>query len=140
MNNNDTKINELMLKVAQKKEELGSKPKFVLNTNGLFKNPNGTSVNINTVNDESTVVYLTSILVGLEDAHKKACEILGVDVIFKHDGFTLKDWVSDFKNRIALIKWNQKKTELDNAEKKLAGLMSEDAKTSQALKELEGLI
>jgi uncharacterized protein YlaN (UPF0358 family) len=59
---------------------------------------------------------------------------------FQYNGFSAVDYIEDFKTRISLIKWNQKKELLTNTEKKLQSLVSEEARTEMELDSISKLL
>lgn len=113
--------------------DLGPKPKFILATNGLFKN-NAVVLNLNTVNDVDVLVgVLASLMTGAEMV-AKARKRLGLEEqTYMHDGFSINDWETDIKNKVKMLEWNKKKAKLDQTTAKLNSLMSEDARTSAEL-------
>lgn len=137
MSKNDNKIKELMVLAEKKKKALGKKPRATWRTNGVFKFNNGAHMNLNAVCSEDAIVdALAFALIG-KSATIEACEILGVaEQEVEYNGYTLEDWTFDFKLRVSMIKWDKDKKKLDALEKKLNGLISEDAKTEMALEDI----
>lgn len=134
---NDAQIKNLLEVVEKKKKELGDKPTRTSITNGLFKYDDRNTVNINTVNDATVFVEILSFILDRKKTTEEASKRLGVEAKkFEWAGFTLEQWEEDFKSRVELIKWNQKKKDLDATNKKLKELISEDGKTAMALEEI----
>jgi len=140
---NDSKIKQLMAKVEEQKNALGTKPRAKWNTNAVFKYPNGDFVNLNTVNegDFGKLVDALSFLLTTESVRQKASERLGVPVEeFKHGGYSIKEWEEDFKLRIGIVQFDDRKRKLDATTKKLKSLISEDTRTEMELDEIESLL
>lgn len=136
MSKNDGKIKLMMAKVAEMKKNLGEKPRAVLKTNGLVE-VDGKKMNINVMSADEIVLVFGNLL-SEEKAVSEAANKLGVsDYTFKVSGFTLADWETDFKNRVANLEYQKRKAKLDATEAQLKSLMSEDARTEAALEEIE---
>jgi len=139
-NKNDGKIKELILKVEEQKQALGSRPKFILKTNGIFKYDEKKFFNLN-VAHEKTLVEALAFLYIKKDYTNKACSELGVNFYkFEWDGYTLDEWKDDFKSHINLVKWEEKKKLLDATQKKLDSLVSEEVKTELELDNIAKLL
>ena len=142
MNKNDVVIKELLDDIKKQKLELKKYKRSSLITNGLytFKHKN---ININTINNISTIVELVADLVITKTGYTEACKILNVHPIETNTlfgGYLFDDWIIDFKSRIKTIEYNKRKTVLDASEHKLNELMSTDAKTASDLDKLKELI
>lgn len=121
MSKNDEKIKALMVKVADMKKGLGEKPRFVLRTNGLV-NDGSKSYNINVLSKEQ-VLDIFGYLIQEFSKKSEAAKILGLTAFDKKiNGFMLNDWQDDFKNRIAVIEYQEKKARLDATEAQLKAL------------------
>lgn len=139
---NDAKIKKLMQTVEDKKKALGTKPRKVLDTNGVFKYPSGDHFNINATNDTKKIVAALAFLLQWENTHRDAAGRLGLDddEPYVHDGYTVEAWGADFKHRVAVIEYERKKRELDALKRKLDGLISADGKTEMELESIEALL
>jgi len=134
----DEQIKKLQKVVDDKTKALGPRPKFILYTNGLYKGSSN-SANLNTIDQDKAVAILTELL-AKSHFHTEACKTLKVDSEYMHDGFPISDWEKDLKNRVGVLQWAEKNKQLDVTRKKLADLMSEDAKTDAALADIESLL
>lgn len=56
------------------------------------------------------------------------------------NGYTLQEWVDDFKTRASIVAWESKKKELEAFEAKLKKLVSEDTRTAMEIDEIAGLL
>lgn len=137
MNKNDEKIAELLKKVTAQRAALPSKPRASYITNCVVV-IRGNTVNLNVLDKDGLVTSFAMFLA--EDFYKvearKRLGLVSVSKMFGSD-YTLADWEADFKTRLAILDWNEKKASLDKTEAKLKALMSEDSKTASALADLE---
>lgn len=135
MSKNDEKIKALLTAVDKKREELGTKPKAVWNTNGVIDGNN-----INTLNSTEKCIALASKLLIERSATSEACKLLGVDVAGSQRASYLEDALNDLKLRVKIINWDADKKKLQALEKQLKDLRSEDAKTEDALADISKLL
>jgi len=141
MSKHDDKIKQLLSKIETDKKNLGKKPKVSLNTNGLFRFDNSNHFNLNTVSDSGYLVRALGFLLEKETTQREAAKRLGVDdYVFDWKGYSLKDWEGDFKLRADSIVWNARQKKLAALQKQLKTLRSEDAKTDEALGEIEKML
>jgi hypothetical protein len=141
MAKNDDTIKNLMAKVAEKKATLGIKPRAVWLTNAVFKYDGSNHLNLNTVSDSKPLVEALSFLLSRQAMMEKAGEMLGVTVAeFEWYGYSLSDWVSDFKTRLSIVNWEAEKNKLNALESKLAALVSEEARTEMALEDIKTIL
>jgi hypothetical protein len=139
--NNDTRIKELLQKVDQQRKALGEKPKAAWRTNGIFKYREGQHININTVSDKLILVDALASLLETDASRKTAADVLGVS--FKeslYNGYTVSEYVEDFKLRCSILDWEIKKKLLLQTEDKLNSLVSEEAKTEMALDDISKIL
>jgi hypothetical protein len=62
-----------------------------------------------------------------------ANEILQTNIKPKFGDFTVEQWIEDIKQRVKLIVWERNKKKLVAMDKQLAALMSDDARTADAI-------
>ena len=139
MAKNDDMIKQLMSKVAAQKESLGTKPKVSWKTNGVFKFEDGKDYfNINTVQNSEPLVKALAYLLQRSSLYEEASKRLEVPVPsdLGFGGYSVQEWTEDFKLRISVLKWEEKKRQLDETEKKLAALVSEEARTEMELEKI----
>ena len=144
MAKNDLKIKELMAKVAVQKEQLGLKPKCVLKTNGIFKyhaKDDDSYFNLNTVKNSQVLVKALAFLLKEVASVTEASKLLELDVPeFSHNGYSFQDYVDDFKSRLAVLKYEERKAHLELTEAKLSQLVSEETRTEMELDKIEKLL
>jgi hypothetical protein len=141
MAKNDDLIKQLMAKVAEQKAALGAKPKVSWKTNGVFKFDDNKYLNINIV-DAQSLIEAMAYIIRVDGAFKEAAERLGFSSYGGADfnGYTSDEWESDFKLRISILKWEEKKKKLEETERKLAALVSEEARTEMELEKISKLL
>jgi hypothetical protein len=143
MSKNDVVIKDLMAKVESQKKAMGSKPRVVWATNGLFKKSSTEFFNVNVVNDLSVLAAAMGFLIAQEEAFVKGCREIGIidDTLeYKWDGYTVGEWRGDFKTRAKMIEWDKKNKVLEATKSKLSSLVSEEARTEMELLEIEKLL
>lgn len=135
--NNDIVIKELMQKVEAQKKALGTKERGVLTTNGIFKFDDSHYFNINTVSDVSQLIRALSYLLLNEEFFRMACSRLGVsNVSFEWQSYKVADWEKDFAMRIRQIEYEKNKKRLEDTQKKLAALVSEEERTAMEIENI----
>lgn len=146
---NDEKIKLLLEKAESQKAALGTKPRASWDTNAIFKysvsstgSPKeGQWFNINAIRDPQTFVEALAFLLERDHLHTQAAGRLGVTVKpLMWDGYPVSAWEHDFKLRIEIINWENRKTQLEDTQKKLKALVSDEGKTEMELANLEGLL
>ena len=139
MAKNDVVIKDLMAKVEEQKAKLGTKERNVWRTNGVFKYDFDKSnfFNLNTVSDPTVLAYALAYLLGKESNFRDACSRLGVKSDYMHDGYLVEDWEEDFKTRVRGIEYDKNKKKLEDTKKKLASLVSEEARTEMELESIK---
>lgn len=140
MSSNDKQIEEYRVAVEKKRTELGEQPRPSYLTNQLLQlDPNDNKkLNLNLVNNETHCVEVVRQITIQSMAHDKANELLGTSIPFVIGGYTVEQWVGDVKARLELINWKAEKVKLDAMDKKLAALLSDDAKTANAIADIVG--
>lgn len=135
--NNDQQIKQYREKVEAKRKELGEKPKIAYDTNGVLP-LDGNKFNLNILRNLEACVDLASQLIARRDAQDTANEILGTDIQIKLGGFTIDQWLGDIKLRVQTMKWDVENKKLQAMDAKLAELLSDDAKTADAIADIAG--
>lgn len=137
MAKNDDIIKQLMTKVATQKEALGTKPKVSWKTNGVFQFDKTNHLNMNTVNDSGKLVLALAHLLVQNTSTLEAAKMLNVNPPkFDWSGYSIEDWIEDFKMRLSIISWEAKKAQLDATQAKLSQLVSEEARTEMELENI----
>lgn len=129
---NDARISQYREAVEQKRRELGEKPKLAYVTNALL-DLDGARVNLNTLGSEEECVKVVRQLLLTEQLTERANEVLGTKVEPRFGEFTVAQWLEDIKLRVQLLSWERKKKKLTAMDAQLKSLMSDDAKTADAI-------
>jgi len=138
---NDERIKAQLAKVELLKKEVATKPRQVLETNGVIYGADGHMVNLHTVQDVDILVDTLATLRAAKTAQEEAAGILEVENYeFKWGGYAYKQWEADFKMRVAEINRGAKKKQLATIEGKLKNLVSEEEKTAMELDDIEALL
>lgn len=141
MTKHDDKIRDLLARVEEQQAGLGNKPKVARLTNGIFKYKDGTFFNLNTVREAQPLIEALATMLERDNQVREAAKRLGAEPQpFVWDGHPIAEWEADFKNRLDILRWEEKKAKLDATKKKLNGLVSEEAKTEMELASIEHLL
>lgn len=127
---NDKTIEEYRTKIENKRKELGKAPKENFITNGIRMH-SGVTLNLHVINllqCEELLVSLFLEKLGKELVSKELKTELGCSILL--------DTISDVKSRYAKLLWEVEKKKLDAMDAKLAMLLSEEAKTNNAINEI----
>lgn len=141
MTKHDDKIKTLLATVEQQKAALGTKPRASWVTNAIFKYKDGTHLNLNTVRTSQPLVDALAYLLEKQGLQQAAANHLGVRLEpFSWEGYSLQEWMQDFKLRLDILHWEDKKAQLEATKKKLHALVSEEAKTEMELADIEKML
>lgn len=135
---NDDKILKLMNEVKKRKLEIATSEKAAWSTNCSL-NIDGKVFNLHVVNDINVLVGAMAHLLNKRANYNEAAKLLGFDKVtpFKHDGYSLEDWLSDMKIRATKIQITQKRKDLEKYEAQLDKLLSADKRVELELDQLE---
>ena len=132
----DSKIVELIKIVEHQKNDVlnsekeskrGWKTNCSLNIIG-FPQP----LNIQTASIDN-VVKAYGMLLTVFSNTGDAAKYLDVQVPSTYDGYSLEDWVDDFKKRVAVIQLKTKKEKLNSLEDRLNGIVSPETRRQMEL-------
>ena len=134
MNNNDIKILELKNKIEDKRSNIKEIKRFnpITNCILIFR---GESYNLN-VQDKQQLINLLVELNSLYLSYKN----LDIEDEYLLNGFSLKDWISDIKQKIDIINIKAEIKKLNELENKLNKMLSQDKKTEMELNDIENMI
>jgi len=124
----DKMVDQLIEVVQRKKNEIEKTEKAKWQTNCSFSfNPETNQrINIQTIGDVDTIVSMAAHLIQKMESIYKAASMLEVEAKFEWMGFTLEQWMADFKTRVEKIQISQKKQELKDLEARLDKLVSKE--------------
>lgn len=140
MNESDKVIDALLAKVEAKKKELKklSRPNWL--TSCVFGPGRTDKKNIQVITDVKTLVEFTATLLAMEKEWEAANELLETNEKLVIDGYSVADWIADFKLRVGIIGINAKKKEIEAIEAKLNALISPEKRREIELKQLAQLL
>ena len=130
MSTNDKTIEDYRKKIETRRNKLGVKPNLSYESNGILILNNKTT-NINILNTVDCRKILAEILL-LKFGEGLVDKELGTEVI----GYLLDNYISDIKQKILVNSWQEEKKKLTAMDKKLAELLSDKAKTENAIKDI----
>ena len=136
-NKNDKVIAQYQAKVEARRKSLGAQPKVQYVTNALFPSAQG-KVNLNALTDVAQYVDLIQFIFLSTSTHELACEAMEVTEDLTFGSYASEEWIQDIRSRKDLLVWNEGKKELTAADKKLAALLSNEAKTANAISDIVG--
>ena len=129
----DSKIVKLFDVLNEKKAEVdiaeqASSKKWVTNCSfpPVFGD-NSRGINIQTQTQANLIGLLSDLLVR-DQCTRKAAEIMGMEYDGKYGGYTVDEWVEDFKTRGAKIVLSARKAELAELHKRLDAIVSPEQK------------
>lgn len=131
----DMKIEELFSIVTSQKievEKAEKESKRNWNTNASFKLYSSVPLNIMIATEDMIFKALTELIM-FKNSAEESLEILGLKKEIKHDGYTVKDWIDDFKKRIAILQLKAKKEKLKTLEDRLTSIISPEQKRQMEL-------
>lgn len=134
---NDDKIKNLLAEINNKKSKMGAKPRAQWKTNGVLKIAGSDGVNINTILSTEKCVELVAKLLSEKNNYTEACKFLGVKESSNEKISYINDSLDDLNLRNQVIMWDAEKRKLDLMESKVKDLRSADAKTEDALNDIE---
>lgn len=135
MSKNDDKIKALLTQINGKRDELGTKPKASLNTNGILRVLDS-EVNINTVNSTDALIKLAAKFLLEKSNYAEACKLLDLPEQNSKRLSLINDSLADIQLRAKIVCWEAEKKKLTALEKKLKDLRSADAKTEDTLADI----
>lgn len=130
---NDERIMELKSQIKVKRKELeNQKSRFAPITNCLLV-IDKTTYNLHVESSEILLIKLNMMAMSAKD--------LGMDISkVMISGFSLDSWITDVKNYLEVEKYKKKKKKLDNLEKELTALLSDDKQTELQIDALASLL
>jgi len=139
----DAKVKKLIEEVKTRRASVDKTEKSTWITNcsfRYFENSTEGSFNLQTVTDEVVLTKALAFLIDREGAFEEARKRLDTKASFVWFGYSVADWESDFKTRLAKVRLNNEKKKLAALEKQLKNLMSDDLKTDIQLAEIEEML
>lgn len=131
---NDEKILTLKDQIAKKREILAKKPTFAPITNCNIELL-GTRCNLHAANREALVLMMCT----LQNLQCMA-ETNHVEDYLIISGYPAKDWITDIKSRLQVMQYNEDAKALNQLERRLDSMLSDDKKTELELDSIAELL
>ena len=139
----DKLVLELLAKVEAKKQEIGKleRPSWLTNcTFSYFEDDKSIDkINIQTVRDVNLLIKIYAHIAGKKRDFNLFSAELGLqpkDVSFSWQGFSAEDWFADIRNRVNIIKIDNKRKEVETLEKRVNALVSPEQRRRIELESL----
>ena len=133
---NDEKILELKQLIEQAKKKYSEQKRFNTETCCIFE-LDGKRVNINTI---GVIDRLNELLIYFNTFRLSAIDLGLSPDIYKVNNFSVTQWMNDIHKRIEYVKYKNHLNELQEKEKLLDKLLSEDKKTELELQSIENML
>lgn len=137
-NKTDKIVLELLKKVEEKKQQIGSaeRPSWVTNCSFGFDPNSNARVNIQVLRTIEEIVEIHAFLTSKFRAFQLSCDMLILDVQFKWLGFTYEQWIADIKTRLDGLRIKSKRDELAKLEERVNALVSPEQRRAIELEKL----
>lgn len=133
---NDEKILELKKLIEQEKKKYSEQKRFNPETCCIF-DLDGKRINLNTI---SVIDRLNELLIYFNMFRLSAIDLGLKPDIYKVNNFSVTQWMNDINKRIEYVKYKNHLNELEEKEKLLDKLLSEDKKTELELQNIENML
>lgn len=138
MSNIDSKINELFETIKHKKAELvqlEKESRAAWATNCSISLGEHTPINIQTAKDSVVLTIVRELLIHRQYT-QEASKLLGLSFDDKYQNFSYDDWVADCKKRLSVLSIKDKRTQLDDFEKRLDKIVSPERRRELELQSI----
>lgn len=133
MSKNDQEIMLLRQQIADKKEKLAKNKNFSPETNcSLLYNQ--VRYNLHAL-ARTDIIDLLIVLNGM----LISCKDLGIEN-YKLSGYSLEAWISDLRQKLAIIDQREEKSRLEVLEQKLESLLSGEKKTELEIENIKKIL
>ena len=140
----DDAVMELLVAVEKKKQEIAEmkkRPQWLTNCSFAYDAESSHGrVNIQTRRDVETLLDFYAFLLQREEYFNRAAEELTIGAKATHLGFSISDWKSDIKTRLAQLLIEEKQQELEVLDKRVNKLVSPEQRREMELKALQKLL
>ena len=133
---NDEKILELKQLIEQAKKKYSEQKRFNPETCCIFE-LDGKRVNLNTI---GVIDRLNELLIYFNTFRLSAIDLGLSPDLYNVNGFSVTQWMNDINKRIEYAKYKNHLNELEEKEKLLDKLLSEDKKTELELQSIESML
>lgn len=134
----DKRTIELINEVKRRKQEIAKieKPNWKTNLSFCFvEGKKNDAIALHTVANVKTLISMAAFLMERRDNYEKAAKLLGVEQPpeFTWDGFSVEDWLEDFKMKISKIQIVSKRKKLEELEQRLGKIISPELRAEMEL-------
>lgn len=130
---NDDRIMQLKQQIENKRKELENQPnRFIPCTNCLLTLDKVT-YNLHVDSSEMLLIKLNMIAMSAKDLGFNADDMI-------ISGYRLVEWMDDINNNLKVHKYKEEKKKLNNLEKQLTALLSDDKQTELEIDRLAALL
>lgn len=130
---NDDNIMKLKEQIQKKKEELSLLSNRVCPKTNCMLVLDRTTFNLHVDSSEWLLVRLNAYAMSAKD--------LGLDLdSVQISGFTLNQWIQDVRSFLQVQKYKEEKRKLNNLEKKLDALLSDDKRTELEIDKIAAML
>jgi hypothetical protein len=133
----DEKTLQLIAEVKKQKEEIAraERPNWITNCSFSYTTgAGGAPTNIHVEANIPTLVSIVGFLLDKERSYNEAAKVLGTSTPdFTWGGFSVKDWISDIKQRIDKIQIATKRKKLEALEARLNAIISPELRAQMEL-------
>lgn len=119
--------------IEEKKENLKSCKKVFSPTTNCILDLDGQKYNINVLQFDELQLLLVKLNMYLMSA---SC----LNIFLMISGYSINDWIEDINNKLDVLEFRKKETELKALENKLNKMLSDEKKTELELDEIAALL
>jgi len=133
----DNKTLELIKEVRRRKDEIASaeRPQYITNCNFSYSENGANIINIHVEANVGNLIRIGAFLLERTSQYDEAATKLGVidPPLFTWAGYSVKDWFSDLKSRLAKVQIAAKRRKLEELETRLNSIVSPELRAQMEL-------
>ncbi|MDI0267867.1 hypothetical protein QIW52_17895 [Clostridioides difficile] len=130
--NSDNKIIILKEQIKLKKEKLDSIKKITPKTNCILSWDDN-KINIQVLKKNELILLVSKL-----HSYNIASKDLGLNLIMS--GYDVQDWIDDIKSKLDILTINEERTKLEEMERKLMELLSNEKKVELEINKIEAML
>jgi len=132
---------KLINEVNKQKEEISKaeRPSWATHCSFSYTEQPGNATNIHVESNVRNLICMAAFLKEKEKSYDEAAALLGIENAppFTWGGFSVADWISDFKLRIGKIQIASKKKKLESLEARLNAIISPELRRQMEIEAIE---
>lgn len=133
----DEQILKLMEQVKERKKEIETieSPGWKTNCSFSYNEHPSSAVNLHTITEARTLVMIAAFLMEKKKTYEAAAYALGVPDIgeFTWQNYTVTAWIEDVSKRLKKLQLSEKRTQLEQLEKRLDAIISPELRAQMEL-------